>query len=193
MSSVEVVRDAVSPGRGLDGCRATFVCADASSSPDGARAVELRQLGFASADVTLFGPTPELHAFHTRARSSFSEVVRGARHLVQAGLRVGITVPVTRANVRHLSEIVDVAATLGAVAVRFSRAPGGMSEPNPAIAADQIEAAQRRAARLRLRSVIAEPAPDDEIFGLASGSSPAPIADVFRSFAPTTTLSQPAR
>lgn len=134
------------PSRG-----SAWVCSDPRSAPDLAQARALASEGVTSADVTLFGPSAEIHAFHTRDRASFAAQLRGARALVQAGVSVGLTIPVTRANVRHLAELVDVAASVGATSVRFERAASA-DAPNPSVVADQLDVARRRAARLRIRA-----------------------------------------
>lgn len=172
---------------------ATWVCLDARSAPTAERARTLAAEGFTSADVTLYGPSAEVHGFHTREPGSFAAQVRGAQALVRAGLEVGFTVPVTRANVRHLTELVDVAASLGARAIRF--APSG-DAPNSSIAVDHVDAALRRAARLRLRAVPHAPTADDAIFGHSANAEPSqPAHPVFRSPAspPVTPLPQSAR
>ncbi|MCC6645282.1 MAG: hypothetical protein IT374_06915 [Polyangiaceae bacterium] len=75
--------------------------------------------------------------------------------------------PVTRANVRHLSEMVDVASALGAEAIRFEPADADRA-PSAAITADHLDAAVRHAARLRIRAVTRLPSATDEIFGHAA-------------------------
>ncbi len=171
----------------------TWVCDGPGSTPDVEQARALARAGVTAAEVTLYGPTAEIHAFHTRDRSSFAGQLRGARALVEARIPVGLTIPVTRANVRHLTELVDVAVSVGATALRFTRDASSPS-PSPPILTDHLDAALRRAARLHLRAVVHEPTADDPIFGGSVATGPHSLPNLRSSArSPSTPLSQPQR
>jgi MoaA/NifB/PqqE/SkfB family radical SAM enzyme len=112
-------------------------------------------------DVSLQGSTPVMHDWHTGAPGSFAQTMLGLRHAHGEGIPTGITVVVTRANYRHLGEIVRLARTSGASAIQialapvqpFGRALGQKSllVPAPEMVAPHLQRASAEAARLKLR------------------------------------------
>jgi molybdenum cofactor biosynthesis enzyme MoaA len=82
---------------------------------------ELVRAGVCALDVSLQGSTAAMHDYHTAVPGSFSQTARGIANAAHAGLRVVITTIVTRSNVRHLSDVAQIAHSLGARALRLRR------------------------------------------------------------------------
>jgi MoaA/NifB/PqqE/SkfB family radical SAM enzyme len=80
----------------------------------------LAAAGVTRLDVSLHGSTAPMHDFHSGVAGSFEETTGGLRHACDADLATGVTTVVTRSNFRHLAEIVQLAASLGAQACHFS-------------------------------------------------------------------------
>ena len=85
-------------------------------------AERLLAAGVSGLDVSIAGSNAAMHDYHTGTPGSFAETVAGLRRARAASLPFGLSVVVTRGSYRHLSEIVRVAHTLGARAVRFALA-----------------------------------------------------------------------
>ncbi len=91
----------------------------------------LNSLEGASFDVSLHGTTVDMQDHHTGVVGSFKQTVLGLRRARAAHLPFAITTVVTRSNFRHLGEMVRLAHTLGARAVRFELArPHGSAARN---------------------------------------------------------------
>ena len=80
----------------------------------------LREAGVGGVDVSLHGSTAPMHQFHTGAEGSFAQTVTGIGVARGAGMRVGVTVVVTRSNYRHLAEIARLAHARGADALHLA-------------------------------------------------------------------------
>jgi MoaA/NifB/PqqE/SkfB family radical SAM enzyme len=87
---------------------------------DASYVARLKAAGVTRLDVSLHGATAPMHDFHTAMPGSFEESTLGIRTASAGGLGVGVTTVVTRANFRHLQEIVRLAAALGARAVHLA-------------------------------------------------------------------------
>jgi MoaA/NifB/PqqE/SkfB family radical SAM enzyme len=127
-------------------------------------------------DVALQGSTPAMHDWHTGTPESFAQTVRGLRHAQAEGIRAGVTTVVTRANYRHLGEIVRVARAAGASAVHFApveaegRAEGRRSllVPAAAMVAPHLDRASAEAARLGLRVEVGSRLTSDLFAGIGT-------------------------
>lgn len=86
---------------------------NASLLPGTGRAERLRQAGLSSAQVSLEGPTAEVHDALTGAGGSFGRTLAGLGELKAAGLHVHTHTTINAANVEHLDGIVRLAAELG--------------------------------------------------------------------------------
>jgi len=75
-----------------------------------------------SLDLSLHGSTEAMHDWHTQTPQSFKQAVLGARNARAEGIEFGVTTVITRSNHRHLVDIVEVAAGLGALAIHFAPA-----------------------------------------------------------------------
>lgn len=73
-------------------------------------------------EVSLHGSTEPMHDYHTSVPGSFKQTLLGLRNARSIGIETSITSVVTRSNFRHLAEIVAVAHSAGARAVRFALA-----------------------------------------------------------------------
>lgn len=73
-------------------------------------------------DVSLHGSTEPMHDYHTSVPGSFRQTVIGLKNARALGVEASVTAVVTRSNFRHLAEIVAVAHSLSARAVRFAPA-----------------------------------------------------------------------
>jgi hypothetical protein len=94
---------------------------------------QLRSAGVDSIEASMAGPRPAIHDYHTAAVGSFTQTTAGVMAAVWAGLRVGLTLIVTRSNYRHLDEQVALAARLGVAALHFSWVqPVGSARLQPA-------------------------------------------------------------
>lgn len=119
----------------------------------------LRAAGLDAVDVSLHGSTAAMHDHHTQRPGSFDETLAGARAAHAAGIEVGVTTVVTRSNQRHLSEIVELAAKLGAASIHFvGVAPFGRAlenadtlVPTAELVAPHLQRAKETASRLTLR------------------------------------------
>jgi len=72
-----------------------------------------------SLDVSLHGSTEAMHEYHTETPGSFKQTVLGIRNARAEGIEIGVTTVVTRSNYRHLADIAQIVAGLGARAVHF--------------------------------------------------------------------------
>lgn len=90
-------------------------------------AQELVQREVEVVQITLNGPTPELHQAHV-GRDSFHDAIRGARALVARGIDVTGCIVVTRQNAEHVAAIIEIWREIGARRVALSRfSPAGVS------------------------------------------------------------------
>ena len=83
-------------------------------------AKQLRKSGADALEVSMAGPRPEIHDYHTNVAGSYAQTVTGVRTAISAGARVGLTLIVTRSNYRHLAEQVELAARLHVDALNLS-------------------------------------------------------------------------
>jgi MoaA/NifB/PqqE/SkfB family radical SAM enzyme len=135
-------------------------------------------------DVSLQGSTAAMHDWHTSTPESFGQTVRGLRHAHAEGIPTGVTVVVTRANYRHLVEIVRVARATGASAIHFAElepfgsaaARRSLLEPHRAMVAPHLDRARAEALRLGL-TVELTVAASRSFAGLGAVETPAAVAD----------------
>lgn len=90
-------------------------------------AKRLATYGLAAVQITLNGPTRELHREHV-GRDSFNDAIRGASALVAQGVPVTGCVVVTRQNAARVAEIIQLWQGIGAKQIALSRfSPAGTS------------------------------------------------------------------
>lgn len=133
------------------------------------RAAALAAAGLSAVDLSLHGDGAALHDYNTGVPGSFDEACAGARSARAAALGLGITVVVTKSNLRHLTGVVRLAHRLGATAVRlapaqahgraFAAAPRVL--PAPSLARPHVAAALRLAAELGLGAALGERLPPE--------------------------------
>jgi MoaA/NifB/PqqE/SkfB family radical SAM enzyme len=78
--------------------------------------------GLLSLDVSLHGSTAAMHDYHTQIDGSFAATTAGLDVAKRAKIPFGVTIVVTRSNFRHLVELAELAAKLGAKAIHFAGA-----------------------------------------------------------------------
>jgi hypothetical protein len=83
---------------------------------------ELAQAGADTVDVSLHGPRPEIHDYHTCVPGSWSQTIRGIATATKAGIAVGVTAVVTRSSYRHLAELAMVVGRLRVAALHVALA-----------------------------------------------------------------------
>jgi radical SAM protein with 4Fe4S-binding SPASM domain len=92
-----------------------------------ALAARLATYNLAAVQITLNGPTREMHREHV-GRDSFDDALRGATLLVEHGVPVTGCIVVTRRNAAHVAEIIELWQGIGAKQLALSRfSPAGMS------------------------------------------------------------------
>lgn len=80
-----------------------------------------------SVQITINGPTPQVHREHV-GRDSFEQALAGARALVAARVSVTGCIVVTRRNAEHVAAIIELWQNLGVDRVALSRfSPAGVS------------------------------------------------------------------
>jgi MoaA/NifB/PqqE/SkfB family radical SAM enzyme len=123
--------------------------------PGGAE--ELLKAGIPAVDVVVWGSDEPMHDWHAGSDGSFRRTVAALRRARGAGLSFVLTCEVSRSNYRHLSEVVRVAHTLGARALRFVPVPTSVSSPPPpdALLPPHLARAVARARALSLAVVAA--------------------------------------
>lgn len=133
---------------------------------------ELIAAGVDGFDVSLQGSTAPMHDYHTSVPGAFAQTTRGIRNVCASGLPVIVSTVVTRSNLRHLAEVVELAHALGARAVRFRtvvRAGAGCDasqrlKPPASLARPWVRSAVQAAERLRVAVI-------------AGGSDKLPVVD----------------
>jgi len=93
------------------------------------RAKELVGDGVAGVDIVVWGSDEPMHDWHAGSTGSFRRTVVALRRARGARLPFVLTCEVSRSNYRHLSEVVRVAHTLGARALRFVPVPAASPSP----------------------------------------------------------------
>lgn len=117
---------------------------------------ELITAGASAFDVSLQGSSAPMHDYHTSVPGSFAQTASGIRNASAATIPVIVSSVVTRSNLRHLGEIVELAHALGARAVRLRRVQrtGAGSEafqrlmPPPALARAWVRSAVQAGERV---------------------------------------------
>lgn len=135
-------------------------------------------------DASLFGASSAVHDYHTRAPGSFAQTARGIRRVSARGLKVGITVVVTRSNYRHLGEIVRLSRALGADAIHLAAVePEGAARnalaslvPNEELARPYVADARAHASRLGMRFLEGRPEGTD-LAARFAGTGPTTVSD----------------
>ncbi len=79
----------------------------------------LAAAGVTLVDVALHGPAAPLHDYLTGVPGGFRQAVAGLRRARAAGLGVGVTALLSRANYRHAAEIVRLAHAVGVHSARL--------------------------------------------------------------------------
>ena len=74
---------------------------------------KLRDAGLDSAQLSLEGPTAEIHDRIVNREGAFERLLAGAARLREAGIRVHTNTTISRSNVEHLEDIVDLIADRG--------------------------------------------------------------------------------
>ena len=130
-------------------------------------------LGVTDIQVSLEGP-PEIHDA-IRGAGSFDAAVRGARLLIEAGIKVNANMTLSGLNVASLEETTGIARRIGFAGMGFSRlVPCGSGENLLAdmLADSEIKDAYQRA--LALSSPSFQVTSGDPLFGVISGVKPPP-------------------
>lgn len=83
---------------------------------------ELVDAGVTHLDISLHGPTPVVHDYHTGVPGSFVQTAKGIHGAARTRLVVGVTTVVTRSNFRHLPAMADLLRRLGARSWHISAA-----------------------------------------------------------------------
>ena len=97
-----------------------------------ALAARLATLRPRSVQITLNGPTAELHEAHV-GRGHFEPTLAGVRHLTAHGIPVVGCVVVTRKNARHVGSTLELWRSLGARTIALSRfSPAGYASRHAA-------------------------------------------------------------
>lgn len=119
---------------------------------------ELVAAGVTHFDVSLHGPTPAIHDFHTQVQGSFLQTAKGLQNAVRERCTVGVTTVVTRSNFRHLPAIVDLLRRIGVRSwhVSTARPLGGARDdasavvPRLGMIEASLDVALRRAVESRI-------------------------------------------
>jgi hypothetical protein len=135
----------------------TAIRADARDLARPGRAEELVKEGVSAVDVVVWGADEPTHDWHAGSEGSFRRTVAALRRARGAGLSFVLTCEVSRSNYRHLSEVVRVAHTLGARALRFVPVSDEAPSPPPpdALLPPHLSRAVGRARALSLAVVAA--------------------------------------
>ncbi len=85
---------------------------------------ELVTSGLTMVDGLMLGSQRASHDSHTGLQGSFNETVAGLQRAIRKGLKVGLTIPVTRSNYRELADVVRwcVVNRIEAIHFCFTRA-----------------------------------------------------------------------
>ncbi len=65
----------------------------------------LIEAGVTHFEVSLHGPDPKIHDYHTSSEGSFKQTVRGILNLAKRDIELSVTTVVTRSNFRHLDAL----------------------------------------------------------------------------------------
>lgn len=88
--------------------------------------------GLHSAQVSLEGPSPDVHDGLTQRPGSFRRTIQGIENLRDAGIRVHTNTTVCRENAEHVTAMVELAKSLGLVRVSMNHIiPTGASNLAP--------------------------------------------------------------
>jgi len=79
---------------------------------DARRVRRLARAGLDSAQVSVEGPTPDVHDTLTHVSGSWTRTIDGIRNLQAAGIRVHANTTINRANIDHLEGMVELARRL---------------------------------------------------------------------------------
>ncbi|MFT6396367.1 MAG: hypothetical protein ACJAYU_001110 [Bradymonadia bacterium] len=66
---------------------------------------QLVDAGVTHFDISLHGPEPRIHDYHTQSEGSFKQTVRGILNVSKQPVALSVTTVVTRSNFRHLDGI----------------------------------------------------------------------------------------
>jgi MoaA/NifB/PqqE/SkfB family radical SAM enzyme len=144
----------------------------------------LVEAGATGVDVSLHGSSAGMHEYHTRVAGSFAQTVSGIGQAAAVGLRVGVTVVVTRSNYRHLAELARLVRGSGAHALHLTAVQpfgGALANrrrllPPPALVSPWLAESLRVARALGLEVAMGD-------------SIPATVRDSFPGLGPTTDAS----
>lgn len=126
------------------------------------RAKEIWQAGLSEIMVSIHGHNAAVHDRNTRSPGSFDLTMRGLAYLQDAGLYTMSNTVVTRYNVTHLDEIVDMLAfdhKVDEIALSFPRVEGSVRDnlnciPSFDIAAEKIKSALQRLRLAGIRATV---------------------------------------
>lgn len=77
-------------------------------------AQSLADAGVTDIEISLQGPTPAVHDYHTQIDGSYAQTVKGALNARAVGLSLTLSSVVTRSNFRHLPALAQLVAKIGA-------------------------------------------------------------------------------
>jgi pyruvate-formate lyase-activating enzyme len=83
---------------------------------------ELVEAGLTHLDVSLHGPEPAIHDYHTQIEGSFKQTVRGVLNTQSTDVQVAVTTVVTRSNFRHLGAMARLVRKLNVPAWHLAAA-----------------------------------------------------------------------
>jgi wyosine [tRNA(Phe)-imidazoG37] synthetase (radical SAM superfamily) len=116
---------------------------------------ELDAAGVTALDVSLHGPTPEVHDYHTGVPGSFLQTVKGIRNAVSRDVPTGVTTVVTRSNFRHLPAIAELLKRLGVLAWHLTAATAyGAAASDPTAVTPRLGMIARSLERALTRSAL---------------------------------------
>jgi radical SAM protein with 4Fe4S-binding SPASM domain len=119
---------------------------------DGRRVAELAQAGLDSAQLSLEGPTPEVHDALVGRPGAFTRLWSALEELRRRGVRVHTNTTVSRRNLDRLEAIVDLVAARGLPRLTMNLViPCGSAGGNPGLTVSYSEAGEH-VLRVRARA-----------------------------------------
>ncbi len=103
---------------------------------------ELLTAGMTHAEVSLYGPTPEIHDKIAQVEGAYDQTTRGIQKLVWEGALNHLNIPLVADNISHLKELVEQAEEFGVERIQFNLQRPASNTP------------EARASRLSLEQVV---------------------------------------